>query len=376
TPHMPPDQPKLPDETLAVIRKWIADGAPLNADSKPQKTAAAQQPAAPHPPITHAPSETPMPDAAPRTLAPAPPRPVAATAIAASPAAPLVAVCGAEQIALYHDNSGELLAALPFPEGRIERLQFSPDGLWLLAAGGQPERSGRVVIFDVRSGERLFEIGRMYDVVLAAACDPFRELVAYGGSNRVVRVFDTLTGKTAYELRKHNEWITSLAFSPDATLLATADRAGGLFVWEALTGRFVFELRGHDGAIHALAFSPDSQTLLSAGDDGVVRMWNMDDGRKIRQFNAHAGAVLSIDVAPDGRLVTSGADRRVKLWEPGGKAMRTLPELEDWAYSAAFSSDAARVYAGDWCGNVEVFDCGDGERKRRFTTTPAAPQSN
>ena len=371
TPHMPPDQPKLPDETLAIVRKWIADGALLNAESKPKPAAAAPAPIEPAPPpVARSASEAPLPENAPLALAPAPIRPVAATALAASPAAPLVAVCGSNQLVIYHDSSHELLAALPFPEGRIERLQFSPDGEWLMAAGGTAERSGRVVIFDVRSGQRLFEIGRMYDAILAAACDPFRELVAYGGSNRIVRVFDTVTNQQAYDLRKHNDWIMAVAFSPDATLLATADRAGGLFVWEALTGRLVHELRGHDGAIHSLAFSPDSQTLLSAGDDGAVRMWSMDDGRKRKQFNAHGGAVLSLDVARDGRIVTSGSDGLVKLWQPDGQAVRTFDGLEDWAYSAVFAADGARIIAGDWRGNVDVFDCASGQRVQQYTTVP------
>src|SRR5262249_45270209 len=33
-PNMPPKSPRLPDATLAIIEKWIRDGAPENAGSK------------------------------------------------------------------------------------------------------------------------------------------------------------------------------------------------------------------------------------------------------------------------------------------------------------------------------------------------------
>jgi hypothetical protein len=37
-----------------------------------------------------------------------------------------------------------------------------------MVAGGRPVESGRVVLFDVRSGQRLAEIGDEVDAVLAA----------------------------------------------------------------------------------------------------------------------------------------------------------------------------------------------------------------
>ncbi len=219
--------------------------------------------------------------------------------------------------------------------------------LWFVSAAidefagldpGDAGKSGQAVVFDVASGTRVAEVGRQYDAVLCAAIDPYRELLATGGSNRKVRVHDLLTHEQAYEIGKHNEWITSLAFSPDATLLATADRAGGLFVWEAETGRLVHILRSHDHAIHDLAFSRDSNALYSAGDDGKVRMWNMDSGKSTKQFSAHNGATLTIDVAPDGRLCTGGVDRLLKLWKPDGSAIKQLPPLDDWIYSACFDA--------------------------------------
>ncbi len=376
TPHMPPKQPRLPDDALAAIQQWIAAGAPGDngdAASAPETKMSEPGPAAVKPvAVAAVRTGPPLPIDAPTTRTPQTPRPIAATAMAASPVAPLVAVRGSRQVVLYHAESHELLAILPFPEGRAATLQFSPDGEWLLAAGGAAERRGRVVVFDVRSGDRLIELDGGHDAIPAATMDAFRELIAYGGSDRIVRVYDAFVGEPAYDIKQHNDWITAVAFSPDATLLTTADRSGGLFVWEAETGRPVHELRGHAGAVHDVAFSPDSATLFSAGDDGTIRLWRMTDGAALKHIGAHGGAVLCLAVAADGRLLSGGADRLAKLWKADGAAQATLEALDDWVYQVVFAQNDALLYAGTWTGMIHVFDADSAKRLRQFDTNPAA----
>lgn len=381
-PNMPLKEPKLDDARLETIRTWIEQGALPDANAKPRAAAAPsnsdipKQPKAEKPPGDALATETasiPMPAAdAPKSLSPRTLRAPTVTALAASPVAPIFAVRGNRQILIHHANEAALLAALPFPEGRVNELQFSADGLWLLAAGGQAGKSGVVVLFDVITGRRLHEVGKQYDAVLAAAIDPYRELVAVGGTNRTVRVHDLLTNQRAWEIKKHNDWITALAFSPDATLLASGDRAGGLFVWEAETGRLVHVLRGHGGAIHDLAFRPDSQSLASAGADRTVRLWDMKSGKQLKRFNAHAVQTLSIDFAPDGRICTGGADGRAKLWKPDGGALRTLEPLGDWVYETCFADAGRLIIAGTWTGELYLFNAADGKLLRKLdSNTPA-----
>ena len=106
-----------------------------------------------------------------------------------------------------------------------------------MAGGGRGGHSGRVVLWDVKSGKRIAEVGNEYDVVLAADISPDHTQVALGGPKKIVRVYDTSTGELLYEKNKHTDWITAIEFSPDGVLLATADRSNGLVVWEAFTGR-------------------------------------------------------------------------------------------------------------------------------------------
>ena len=98
--------------------------------------------------------------------------------MAASPAAPLLAVAGQEHIRLVDLASRATIGNLPFAEGEPHVLRFSRDGRVLMAAGGRPVQSGKVVLYDVSSGRRLATIGDEIDEVLAADLSPNQQLVA------------------------------------------------------------------------------------------------------------------------------------------------------------------------------------------------------
>src|SRR5262249_20516558 len=132
------------------------------------------------------------PPAMPENLATEPavvsPRPTAVVAMASSPWAPLVAVGGHKQVLLYHSATRHLLGVLPFPEGTIHVLRFSRNAGLLLAGGGRGGQSGLAVAWDVKTGKRVFEIGKEYDAVLAADISPDHGLVALGGPSKILFV--------------------------------------------------------------------------------------------------------------------------------------------------------------------------------------------
>src|SRR5215469_6468573 len=115
TPEMPPQQPKLPDAKLAIIKQWITGGALENSGStvkikkKPSMdlkvTAGSGKPTGP----------VAMPEAGKVLRQPFvyTGRASAITAIASSPWAPLVAIAGQKQIALYNSDTATLLGMLP-----------------------------------------------------------------------------------------------------------------------------------------------------------------------------------------------------------------------------------------------------------------------
>ncbi len=369
-PKMPPEQDKLADAKLQTIRAWIVGGALENAGStaKPAKkpaidlaaSAGSAKPAGP--PI--------MPEGLWRQPVVSTARSGAVTALAASPWAPLVAVAGQKQVLLYHSDSGDLLGALPFPEGLPYVLKFSRSGSLLLAGGGQGARQGKVVVFDVKTGNRVFEVGDELDAVLAADINENHTRIALGGPGKVVRIFSTADGSVLQEIRKHTDWIYALEFSPDGVLLATADRSGGVFVWESQTGREYQNLQGHKGAVTDVSWRLDSNLLATASEDGTIKLWELENGGQVKNWNAHAGGVSAVRFAPDGRLTSTGRDRIAKLWDAGGGQVRAFEALGDIALRVAFTHDGGRVVAGDWLGDVRMWQAADGVLAARLSTNP------
>lgn len=368
-PTMPPQQPKLPDEQLTLIRKWIEGGSLENSGSKakPKKNAAMakvevsnQRPAGPPP----------MPESLPIDPLLVASRGNGVTALAVNPWSPVAAVAGHKQIFLYNTQSLELEGVLPFPEGVAHILKFTRDGQWLLAGGGRGSHSGKVVLWDIKTGKRIAEVGSEYDVVLAADISPDHTQVALGGPKKIVRVYDTSTGELLYEKNKHTDWITALEFSPDGVLLATADRSNGLVVWEAFTGREFYFLTGHTGPITDVSWGPDSNILASASEDSTIRLWEMQNGNQVKNWGAHGGGVSAVEFTRDNRIVSTGRDNQSKLWDTNGGAIRGFGGMSDLGMEVAFDSDADRILAGDLNGAVYVWNAKDGAVIGQLSTNP------
>lgn len=368
-PKMPPQQPKLPDEQLTLIRRWIEGGSLENAGSKAKTkkniavakvTVSNQRPAGP----------APMPENLPLEPAVVASRGNGVTALATNPWSPLAAVAGHKQVLLYDTRTRDLAGVLPFPEGVPHILKFSRNGQWLLAGGGRGGHSGKVVVWDVKSGKRITEIGSEYDVVLAADISPDHTQVALGGPKKIVRVFDTATGELLYEKNKHTDWVTAIEFSPDGVLLATGDRSNGLIVWEAFTGREFYILPAHTAAITDVSWSPDSNLLASCSEDTTIRLWEMQNGGQVKNWGAHGGGVTAIDFTRDNRIASTGRDNVAKLWDLNGAAIRNFGGLGDIGMEVAFDAETDSILAGDLTGVVHVWNAKDGAVLGQLNTNP------
>ena len=370
-PNMPPASPKIPDVEIDVLK--IEGGALETSGSNAATKAKAKFEFKLDPSSLGKPQGLP---AMPEKLLTEPvvvsAKAPAVVALASSPWAPLVAIGGHKQVLLYRTTDNHLVGVLAFPEGTVYALRFSRNGALLLAGGGRGGQSGLAVVWDVKTGKRVFEIGKEYDVVLAADISPDHGQVALGGPGKVVRVYNTADGQLQFEMKNHTDWITALEFSPDGVLLASGDRNNGLVVWEAQTGREFHDLRGHNAAITDIDWRLDSTVFASASEDGTVKLWEMENGNTIKNVGAHGGGVASVRFAKDGRFVTTGRDRVARLWDPNGNKLRDFEPFSDLALEAVFASDDTRIVAGDWTGEVRVYDAKDGKRLTNLAANPAA----
>ena len=367
-PFMPQNADKLPDAEIDILRRWINGGALENAGSKSAK---------PKPKIVVAAAgaSNKRPD-----VIPLPPRMVLepafitarapmARSLATSPWAPLVAVAGQRQVLLYNTKSLELMGVYPFPEGQPNVVRFSRDGKLLLAGGGKPAASGRVVVWDIATGDRVFEIGSDSDAVLAADISADHKLIAMGGPLRHLRVYSTETGELKYEIAKHTEWVLSAEFSPDGVLLASADRNGGLYVWEADSGHEYLALAGHTAAVNAIEWRDDSNVLASASEDATVCLWEMENGTAVKKWNAKT-PLTSLDFTRNGQLISSGRDGVLRWWNQDGQPGKETKPIGDLTVSAVYCDEAERAIMASWSGTLQVFKPEDTSVVGSLVTNP------
>lgn len=369
-PVMPPNQPKMPDNEIALIKQWLDLGALENQGSKiVQKSNSLAKIEI----STDRPADAPiLPEnvsLAPATLTD---RPNSSTALAVSPWASLAALSGHEQVILYNTQTGLLAGVLPYPEGTPQIAKFSRNGQLLLVGGGRGGASGRVIVFNVKTGQRVAELGNEYDAVLAADISSDHALVVMCGPKRMVRVYSVQTGELLYEKKKHTDWVTAAEFSPDGVLLATADRSNGMVLWEAMTGNEYLNLKGHTGAITDVSWRPDSNLLASASEDGTIRLWELNDGNEVKRWNAHGGGVTAVDFTRNGNLVSIGRDRVAKLWQADGNQLKTYSGLPDYGMEVAFDAETNRVLGGDWTGEVRVWDAESQNHLFSLSSNPPA----
>ncbi|MFT3881354.1 MAG: hypothetical protein QM703_17025 [Gemmatales bacterium] len=284
-PVMPPKSPKLPDKDLDLVANWIKGGALESSGSKagpmkPKmdlslKTASRGKPEGP-PPM---PGDTMLLDPLVKT-----PRGNAVTALAASPWAPVVAVASAKSIILYHTDTQDVIGVLPFPEGQVNVLKFSRNGSLLLAAGGRGGQSGRTVVFDIKTGNRVTELGEETDAILAADISPDQTQIAVGNASKMVRIYSIKEGTVLQTLKKHTDWVTALEYSPDGVLLATGDRNGGLAVWETASGQEFIGIRGPQLAVTEVSWRSDGNILAASSEDTQIRLFEMENGNQVKAW--------------------------------------------------------------------------------------------
>ncbi len=364
--RMPPKKAPLPAAQIELIRQWIQGGLRESANSK--SLAASRdttfQPVA----ITTDAGPAPMPENLPAFTPPTTKRPLPILSMAASPRAPLIAVAGHEHVRLLDATTQQQLGALAFPEGQPNVIRFSRDGRVLMVAGGKPVQSGSVVLFDIKTGKRLATIGDETDAVLAADLSPDQQLIALGGSGKVIKVYGTRDGKQRYKLTKHTDWITSLSFSPDGNMLASADRAGGIHLWDPTSGGILLSLAEHKASVRALAWRSDSRMLASGGEDGQLIWWDTKDGwPTITKTNAHpptrpagyygklANGVLALAFGPHGELLSAGRDKQARLWAADGRAMKAFPTDAALPLQTSITQDGKSLFAGDDSGSVRCW---------------------
>jgi tricorn protease-like protein len=338
-PRMPFGGDPLAAADIATLKAWVESGALGPAPGEPVKALA---------PLA-------IPDI---KLQVAVVSPVASVRF--SPDGKLLAVGGYQEVRLIDSVSGKPLATLTGHADYVRSLTFSPDGKMLAAAGGSPQRSGEIKIWDVHSQQLLKTLQGHKDCIYSVAWSPDGKLLASGSYDKMVKLWDAATGQEVKNLQDHIDAVFAVAFSPDGKHLASGSQDRSVKIWDIASGQRLYTLGDATDGLTSIAYSPSGKQIAAAGYDKTIYVWQVgdSDGRLLHSLIADEDIILALAWTPDGKmLITSSSDASIRFRDAGTlDPIRVIDHQPDWVEALSVSPDGTRLAAGRYNGTLSLFD--------------------
>jgi WD40 repeat protein len=363
-PAMPKGRDPLSERDVALIKKWIAQGAKDDAPSSAREAVDEK-----HPPVYLLP-------------------PVI-TSLDYSPDGRFLVVSGYHEILIHTADGSSLVARLIGLSERIESIAFSPDGKFLAAAGGDPGRFGEIQVWDVEHRKLKLSVPVTYDTLFGVSWSPDGSKIAFGCTDNTLRAIDAKSGKQVLFQGAHSDWVLNTVFSTDASHLVSVSRDRSMKLTEVATQRFVDNITSITpgalkGGLMTVARHPKKEELLIGGADGVPKIYRMhrekkrvigDDFNLIKGFEPMPGRIFSARFSPDaGRIVLGSSFEgkgEVRVYQSAdGKLVSKLMIATGGVFTVAYRADGKQIASAGFDGLVRLSDPDTGRVVREFVPVP------
>jgi WD40 repeat protein len=356
---MPPDGPPLDAAQVALLERWIAEGA---VDDTPEELAGAGAPEAYD-------------------------RLPVITGVDVSSDGARIAVAASGEV-IVHRYAGGIEARLAGLSERIEGLAFSPDGARLAVVGGSPARFGEVQVWDVDAKALATSEQVTFDTLRGVSWSPDGTRVAFGGADRSLRAIDAETGEQVLFQGAHEDWVLDTTWSTDASHLISVSRDRSMKLVKVATSQFIDNITSITpgalkGGLAAVDRHPARDELLVAGADGVPRLYRMyrekkrvigDDYNLMEDFAGLPGRLYDIRWLPDEiSFVASSSHEgagQVRRYALGAKEPVWTFECDGGVYALAVHPSGDRVLCAGQAGLVVELDAATGDVLREIVPVP------
>lgn len=349
--RMPQKDEALPKQQIALVKRWIAEGARFDApDPKLSLASLAGFVEQPSPPEVYR-------------------APVPVTALAFHPNGKALAVSGYHEITVWDVDEGTLLRRMTNVAERTLDLAFNEEGTLLATASGTPGKLGEAKLFDPKTGKLIRTLVVTPDLMLTVSFDRPGRRLACAGADNTIRVVDVDSGQVRLSIEQHADWVTSVAFSPDGSNIVSCSRDKTARMFDATTGELEATYTGHNDAIFSAAFSADGKFVFSGGRDKKLHVWEAREAKKVSEVSVD-GEVSRLVLSTNG--VFLAADRFAYQYSAQQKPERvkTFSGHDDVIYSLAVHESSGLLATGSYDGEVRIWNIEDAKLKKRFKAMP------
>jgi RNA polymerase sigma factor (sigma-70 family) len=271
--------------------------------------------------------------------------------------------------------SGKLLHPAPGHRSRITSLVFSADGRQVFSVAGICDLP--VQAWDMRTGERLYELGNDPNSANRLALSPDGKLLAASSYSEreikngyiyeAIRLWDPASRKEVRRCVGHKNGINArstgditINWSADGkTLVSSSVDDQTIQLWDAATGKQLRVIDTKQRWPAAAVLSPDGKIAAAGGyQDGTIHSWSVETGKEQRSIKASPNIVTSLAFSPDGSILASnGAPGAISLWEPAtGRLLHQLDTKTSRTGELAFSHDGRTLLSGHDDGSVRLWE--------------------
>lgn len=358
-PEMPEDADPLKPEEVAIIERWVKEGA---KDDSPAGSGTLG------PKI---PAKLPVYRSAP---------PV--TDLKFSPDGSLLAVTGYHEVVLHKGDGSEIVARLMGGSPRIESLAFSEDGKLLGVAAGAPAQWGEIQIWNVESKaqQHSYRIGN--DSLYGVSFSPDHTLVAFGSADKTARILKVADGSEVLFFNNHSDWVFGTTFTVDGKRVLTGSRDMAMKLSEIESKRFIDDVNNPLDTVNDMARHPKEDIIVYGGKLGTVRTYKISDNQNrtaarndtnlIRLYERQPSAVLAVAYSPLGdSIAVAGEMSEVRLYKTAdGARLATLPGHNGAVYALAYRPDGKAIATAGFDGTVRIFELPSGNLIKSFSAVP------
>ncbi len=216
---------------------------------------------------------------------------------------------------------------------RVTSLNFSPDGKQLASGGGDPSRTGEILVWNVEDGKLIHNLPGVHsDTVHAIEFSRDGKRLASGAADKFARVTEIKSGALVHSFEGHTHHVMGVSLQANGRVLASVGADKEIKVWNVVNGdragkgggytkeitsiRFVGygdnalittadkkaklirvplgnpanvrDLAGVGDVMHAGDVSRNGKVAVAGGEDGVFRVWNIADGKALQTFEPPA----------------------------------------------------------------------------------------